>query len=75
MVIPHAAAAMVRPRPPQEVAQVRRRLRLPERYLVWVGSLQHPDPTKHVAELAAAPRELPLVMVGPTRPWRTSYRT
>ena len=69
VVIPHAAAAMMRPRPPQEVAEVRRRLRLPERYLMWVGSLQHPDPTKHVAELAAAPRELPLVMVGPTRPW------
>ena len=33
------------------------------------GGLQHPDPSKHVAELAATPRELPLVLVGPTRPW------
>ena len=36
---------------------------------MWVGGLRHPDPAKHVAELAAAPRELPLVLVGPTRPW------
>ena len=36
---------------------------------MWVGGLQHPDPGKHVAELAATPRELPLVLVGPTRPW------
>ncbi len=28
-----------------------------------------PIPSKHVAELAATPRELPLVLVGPTRPW------
>ncbi|HEU0250061.1 MAG TPA: glycosyltransferase, partial [Solirubrobacteraceae bacterium] len=42
---------------------------LPERYLLWVGSLRHPDPRKQVAQLAAAPRELPLVLVGPTRPW------
>jgi glycosyltransferase involved in cell wall biosynthesis len=48
---------------------VRDRFTLPERYLMWVGSLQHPDPGKHLAELAATRRELPLVLVGPTRPW------
>jgi glycosyltransferase involved in cell wall biosynthesis len=57
------------PRPPQEIAAVRARLGLPERYLMWVGSLRHPDPGKRLNELAAAPRELPLVLVGPTRPW------
>ncbi len=44
-------------------------LRAPERYLVWVGGLRHPDPAKHIAKLAAAQRELPLVLVGSTRPW------
>lgn len=68
-VIPHAADAAMRPRPPEEVRAARARHGLPERYLLWVGSLQHPDPAKHLAELAAAPRELPLVLVGRTRPW------
>jgi glycosyltransferase involved in cell wall biosynthesis len=68
-VIPEAADAAMRPRPPQEVAAARARFSLPEQYLMWVGDLQHPDPGKHVAKLAAAPRELPLVLVGPTRPW------
>jgi glycosyltransferase involved in cell wall biosynthesis len=53
----------------QEIANVRERFSLPENYLLWVGSLRHPDPRKHVAKLAATPRELPLVLVGPTRPW------
>ncbi len=53
----------------EEVARVRVRFALPEHYLLWVGSLRHPDPRKHVAKLAATPRELPLVLVGPTRPW------
>jgi glycosyltransferase involved in cell wall biosynthesis len=48
---------------------VRERFSLPDRYLLWVGSLRHPDPRKHVAKLVATPRELPLVLVGPTRPW------
>ena len=68
-VIPHAPDRAMRPRSEAEVAAVRSRLELPERYLVSVGSLEHPDPGKHVAELAAAERELPLVMVGQTRPW------
>jgi glycosyltransferase involved in cell wall biosynthesis len=53
----------------EEIARVRERFSLPDRYLLWVGSLRHPDPRKHVAKLAATPRELPLVLVGPTRPW------
>jgi len=68
-VIAEAADRVMHPRTPAEVAIVRHRLALPEQYLLWVGSLQHPDPGAHVAELAAAPRGLPLVMVGPTRPW------
>jgi glycosyltransferase involved in cell wall biosynthesis len=69
VVIPEAADAVMYRRTPQEIAEARARLGLPERYLVWVGGLEHPDPTKHLAKLAATPRELPLVLVGPTRPW------
>ena len=69
VVIPHAADTSMRPRADEEVAAVRQRFKLPERYLVWVGALQHPDPGKHIAELAATPRRLPLVLVGPTSPW------
>jgi glycosyltransferase involved in cell wall biosynthesis len=69
VVIPEAADASMYPRPENEIAAVREQLDLPERYLVWVGALQHPDPGKHLAKLAAASRELPLVLVGPTRPW------
>jgi glycosyltransferase involved in cell wall biosynthesis len=58
----------------EEVARVRERFSLPSRYLLWVGSLRHPDPRKHVAKLVAAPRELPLVLVGPTRPWAHELR-
>lgn len=68
-VIAEAADAVMYPRGEQEVAAVRAELSLPERYLLWVGDLQHPDPGKHVARLASARRELPLVLVGPTRPW------
>jgi glycosyltransferase involved in cell wall biosynthesis len=69
VVIPEAADAVFYPRPEHEIAAARARFGLPERYLLWVGSLMHPDPTKHVAELAATARELPLVLVGPARPW------
>jgi glycosyltransferase involved in cell wall biosynthesis len=68
-VIAEAAAPAMRPRPQPEIAQVRERYGLPDDYLLWVGGLEHPDPRKRVADLAAAPRELPLVLVGPTRPW------
>jgi glycosyltransferase involved in cell wall biosynthesis len=68
-VIAEAPDPTMYTRSEQEVAEVRARFSLPENYLLWVGSLRHPDPRKHVAKLAAAPRELPLVLVGPTRPW------
>jgi glycosyltransferase involved in cell wall biosynthesis len=68
-VIPEAAAAPMHPRPAEEVRAVRERHGLPEEYLVWVGGLEHPDPRKRVAAMARAPRELPLVLVGPSRPW------
>ncbi len=68
-VIHEAPAACMYQRPDREIAQVRARYALPEHYLLWVGGLQHPDPAKHVAKLAATPRELPLVLVGSTSPW------
>jgi glycosyltransferase involved in cell wall biosynthesis len=69
VVIPEAPDPTMYPRTPEQIAGVRSRFALPERYLLWVGGLEHPDPSKHVAELAATPRSLPLVLVGPTRPW------
>jgi glycosyltransferase involved in cell wall biosynthesis len=69
VVIPEAADATMYPRPAHEIAAARARFELPEDYLVWVGGLQHPDPGRHIAKLAATPRELPLVLVGATRPW------
>jgi glycosyltransferase involved in cell wall biosynthesis len=69
VVIPAAPDAAMYRRSAQEIAAARARHGLPERYLVWVGSLEHPDPTKHVAKLAATPRELPLVLVGTTSRW------
>jgi glycosyltransferase involved in cell wall biosynthesis len=68
-VIPEAPAPAMRPRPAAEVAGVRKRFGLPEEYLLWVGGLEQPDPRKRVAALVAAPRELPLVLAGGTRPW------
>ncbi len=68
-VIGEAADAAMYPRSEREVREARARRGLPEDYLMWVGSLQHPDPSSHIAELAAAPRELPLVLVGATSPW------
>ena len=68
-VVAEAPAAAFVPRPAEEVEAVRRRHRVPEEYLLWVGGLQHPDPRKRVAALAAAPRSLPLVLVGPARQW------
>ena len=68
-VVPYAADPSMRPRSADTVAAVLARLGLPDSYLLWVGGLEHPDPQLHVAELAAARRELPLVLVGATRPW------
>ena len=48
---------------------VRERYAVPEDYLLCVGGLGHPDPRKRVGALAAAPRELPLVLVGAAAPW------
>jgi glycosyltransferase involved in cell wall biosynthesis len=65
-VVPEAAAEVFRP-----VADPRsrlERLELPERYLLWVGRLDPPDPRKGVEELARAVRArdgLPLVLAGP----------
>ena len=68
VVIPEAADASMYPRAGGGRGSPRA-LRA-ARALPGVGRrLQHPDPGKHVAELAATPRELPLVLVGPTRPW------
>src|SRR5205807_4672193 len=68
-VIPDAADAAMYPRTPSEVEAARARFKLPERYLVCVGGVQHPAPGKNVTKLAGAARELPLVLVGPTCPW------
>jgi glycosyltransferase involved in cell wall biosynthesis len=69
VVIGEAPATTMGPRAPREVAAVRRRYSVPDDYVLHVGGLEHPDPRKRVAALAAAPRELPLVLVGATRPW------
>jgi alpha-1,3-rhamnosyl/mannosyltransferase len=69
VVIPEAAAPTISARSADEVSAVRVRYGLPDDYLLWVGGLQHPDPRKRVALLAAARRRLPLVLVGPTRRW------
>ncbi len=68
-VIPSAGAEFLNRRSPGEVARVRERFGLPERYLLWVGSLEHPDPRKRVAELARVERRMPLVLVGSSGPW------
>jgi glycosyltransferase involved in cell wall biosynthesis len=68
-VIPEAPDGTMYRRDEQEVQKARGRYGLPERYLLWVGCLRHPNPRKHVDKLAATPRKLPLVLTGPTSPW------
>ena len=68
-VISEAPVAAMYPRPEAEIAAARARYNLPDEYLVWVGGMEHPDPRKRVAALSAAPRELPLVLVGPASRW------
>jgi glycosyltransferase involved in cell wall biosynthesis len=68
-VIPQAPAAVLTERSPAVVAAARARYGLPEEYLLWVGEMEHPDPRKRVADLASAPRTLPLVLVGSTSRW------
>ena len=69
VVIPEAPAPQLTPRADAEVADVRDRYALPERYLLWVGDLQTPEPRKRVAALTRAARRLPLVLVGPAGHW------
>ena len=69
VVIHEAPASAFSARDADEVTTVRRRYGLPDDYLLWVGGLQTPDPRKRIAALARAPRELPLVLVGATKPW------
>jgi len=73
-VIPEAVAPALHARGPDEVAAVRARYGLPEEYLLWVGGMLHPERRKRVAELSQAPRRMPLVLVGPTRPWAHELR-
>ena len=74
VVVPEAPAPAMYARTDAEVAAVREELRLPEHYLLWVGSMRHPDPRRQIAKLAAAPREMPLVLVGPTGAWARELR-
>jgi len=69
VVVPEAATPHLGPRSAGEVASVRANYGLPERYLLWVGDLEHPEPRKRVAELAATRRRLPLVLVGAAGRW------
>lgn len=68
-VIGEAPDSTLTKQSPEVVAEARERFGLPEDYLLWVGGLEHPDPRKRVADLAGAPRNLPLVLVGPTSRW------
>jgi len=68
-VVHEAPAPALYARGADEIAAARRQYGLPDEYLLWVGGLQTPDPRKRVAALARTPRELPLVLVGKTKPW------
>ena len=68
-VIPEAPAPALYARSEEEVSAVRDQFSLPERYLVWVGTMQTPEPRKRVAPLTRATRSMPLVLVGPTGQW------
>jgi glycosyltransferase involved in cell wall biosynthesis len=73
-VIPEAVSPALRPADPEAVAAARELYGLPERYLLWVGGLEHPDPRKRVAALVDAPRRLPLVLVGKHARWSAELR-
>jgi glycosyltransferase involved in cell wall biosynthesis len=68
-VIPEAPARALHPRSQAEVSAIRRQFSLPDRYLVWVGTMRTPEPRKRVAALTRAQRSMPLVLVGPTAQW------
>jgi glycosyltransferase involved in cell wall biosynthesis len=64
-VVAEAAADVFHPRP--DARELVARLALPERFLLWVGGLDPPDPRKGVRELAAAVARgdgPPLVLAG-----------
>jgi glycosyltransferase involved in cell wall biosynthesis len=69
VVIAEAPAPAFTPRTAQEVAAIRAKHDIPEDYLLWVGGLRTPDPRKRVVQLVATPRNLPLVLAGPSSPW------
>lgn len=71
-VIHEAPAPVFRPAKGDAVAELRARLGLPERFLLWVGGMRHRDPRKRLTELTAAPRTLPLVLAGPAGEWTAS---
>jgi len=73
-VIPEAPAPALHARSEEEVSAVRHRFSLPDRYLVWVGAMQTPDPRKRVPALTRAARSMPLVLVGPTAQWAHELR-
>lgn len=68
-IIPEAPDPAFYPRDAEQVSSARSRFGLPESYLLWVGSMQRPDPRKPIAKLAATPREMPLVLVGCAGAW------
>jgi glycosyltransferase involved in cell wall biosynthesis len=68
-IIPEAPDPAFYPRHQQQIHAVQKRFGLPESYLLWVGSLQRPDPRRPLGKLATTHRELPLVLVGPAGPW------
>jgi glycosyltransferase involved in cell wall biosynthesis len=64
-VVPYAPAPVFQPVP--EPRSVLSHLDLPDRFLVWVGGMDPPDPRKGIEPLAAAVRDgdgLPLVLAG-----------
>ena len=73
-VIAEAPAPSFHPRGAEEVERVKAAHGIDGDYLLWVGGLQVPDPRKRIAELAAVPRTLPLVLAGPASRWARDLR-
>ncbi len=69
VVVAKAVAPALQARSDEEVAAVRKRYRLPDDYLMWVGGMRTPDPRKRIAALVKAKRTMPLVLVGSTGRW------
>lgn len=68
-VIPEAPAASMFRRSDSEIESVRSRYGLPGDYLLWVGDMRHPNPSRRLAKLTGTPRKLPLALVGPASSW------